>query len=83
MNESKDRHRPGYYQDYAERTGRKDRHRPGYYEDYYSKKEVDDRVKDVKLNGCSCSLISDVVNIVSDKSDSEYDDWYWDDDDED
>ena len=30
----KDRHRPGYYSDYANRTGRKDRHRPGYYKEY-------------------------------------------------
>lgn len=30
----KDRHRPGYYKDYAKRTGRKDRHRKGYYRQY-------------------------------------------------
>ena len=30
----KDRHRPGYYKDYAKRTGRKDRHRKGYYREY-------------------------------------------------
>jgi hypothetical protein len=30
----KDRHRPGYYKEYAKRTGRKDRHRPGYYREY-------------------------------------------------
>lgn len=30
---SKDRHRKGYYQDYAQRTGRKDRHRKGYWHD--------------------------------------------------
>lgn len=29
-----DRHRPGYYKDYAKRTGRKDRHRKGYYREY-------------------------------------------------
>ena len=30
----KDRHRPGYYKEYAKRTGRKDRHRKGYYREY-------------------------------------------------
>ena len=31
---SKDRHRKGYYKDYAKKTGRKDRHRKGYYHNY-------------------------------------------------
>ena len=31
---SKDRHRKGYFKDYAKKTGRKDRHRKGYYHDY-------------------------------------------------
>lgn len=34
---SKDRHRKGYYEDYAKRTGKKDRHRKGYYKDYNKK----------------------------------------------
>ena len=29
-----DRHRKGYYAEYAKRTGRKDRHRQGYYREY-------------------------------------------------
>ena len=29
-----DRHRKGYYADYAKRTGRKDRHSKGYYRKY-------------------------------------------------
>lgn len=29
-----DRHRKGYYKDYAKRTGKKDRHRKGYYRQY-------------------------------------------------
>ena len=33
----KDRHRPGYFKEYAKRTGRKDRHRPGYYKEYNKK----------------------------------------------
>lgn len=31
---STDRHRPGYYKEYAKKTKKKDRHRPGYYRDY-------------------------------------------------
>lgn len=31
---AKDRHRPGYYKEYAKRTGKKDRHRKGYYSKY-------------------------------------------------
>lgn len=31
---TKDRHRKGYFKDYAKKTGRKDRHRKGYYHDY-------------------------------------------------
>lgn len=29
-----DRHRPGYYAEYAKKTGKKDRHKPGYYKKY-------------------------------------------------
>ena len=29
--ETKDRHREGYYKEYAERTGKKDRHSADYY----------------------------------------------------
>lgn len=29
-----DRHRKGYYAEYAKRTGRRDRHRKGYYREY-------------------------------------------------
>lgn len=31
---STDRHKKGYYAEYAKRTGRKDRHRKGYYREY-------------------------------------------------
>ena len=30
---TKDRHRPGYFEEYAQKTGRKDRHRENYYKD--------------------------------------------------
>lgn len=32
-----DRHKPGYYAEYAKRTGKKDRHRKGYYREYNKK----------------------------------------------
>lgn len=32
-----DRHKPGYYAEYAKRTGKKDRHRKGYYKEYNMK----------------------------------------------
>lgn len=35
--DEEDRHRKGYYKDYAARTGKKDRHRKGYYKDYNKK----------------------------------------------
>ena len=34
-----DRHRPGYYEDYAKRTNKTDRHKPDYYKEYYRKKK--------------------------------------------
>lgn len=38
MAKEQDRHRQGYYKEYARRTGKKDRHRPGYYKDYQKRK---------------------------------------------
>ena len=38
-----DRHREGYYDDYAERTGKKDRHSPGYYQRYREKKRAEEQ----------------------------------------
>lgn len=34
-----DRHREGYYQEYAEKTGKKDRHSPDYYKKYRERKK--------------------------------------------
>ena len=41
MGEIKDRHREGYYKDYAERTGRKDRHSADYYKKYRERKKLE------------------------------------------
>ena len=39
--ETKDRHREGYYKEYAERTGRKDRHSADYYKKYRERKKLE------------------------------------------
>lgn len=36
-----DRHKDGYYQEYAEKTGKKDRHKPGYYAAYRERKKAE------------------------------------------
>lgn len=40
-----DRHREGYYEDYAKRTGKKDRHSPDYYKKYNEKKKQESQNK--------------------------------------
>ena len=40
MAKEKDRHKAGYYKEYARRTGKKDRHKPGYYKEYQKRKAV-------------------------------------------
>ena len=39
--ETKDRHREGYYKEYAERTGKKDRHSADYYKKYRERKKLE------------------------------------------
>lgn len=39
--ETKDRHREGYYKEYAERTGKKDRHSADYYKKYRARKKLE------------------------------------------
>ena len=39
--ETKDRHREGYYKEYAERTGKKDRHSEDYYKKYRERKKLE------------------------------------------
>ena len=41
MGETKDRHREGYYKEYAERTGKKDRHSADYYKKYQERKKLE------------------------------------------
>ena len=41
MGKTKDRHREGYYKEYAERTGRKDRHSADYYKKYRERKKLE------------------------------------------
>ncbi|MBO7595333.1 MAG: hypothetical protein J6T12_10205 [Salinivirgaceae bacterium] len=43
-----DRHKKGYYAEYAKRTGKKDRHRKGYYKEY--NKAHPERLKRVGIN---------------------------------
>ena len=38
---TKDRHREGYYKEYAERTGKKDRHSADYYKKYNERKKLE------------------------------------------
>ena len=45
---AKDRHRPGYYEEYSRKRGKKDRHRPGYYTEYNLKHP--ERLKIIGIN---------------------------------
>lgn len=45
---AKDRHRPGYYEEYSRKRGKKDRHRPGYYTEYNLKHP--ERLKRIGIN---------------------------------
>lgn len=54
---STDRHKKGYYAEYAKRTGRKDRHRRGYYREYNIKHP--ERLERVGIDLDSPFLIGD------------------------
>lgn len=43
-----DRHREGYYDDYAKKTGRKDRHSADYYRKYREKKKQEKELNGIK-----------------------------------
>ena len=45
MGETKDRHREGYYTEYAERTGKKDRHSADYYKKYRERKKLEKKAE--------------------------------------
>ena len=58
--ETKDRHREGYYKEYAERTGKKDRHSADYYKKYRERKKLENEAEasssvDSSVNSSSVS----------------------------
>lgn len=59
MGETKDRHREGYYKDYAERTGKKDRHSADYYKKYRARKKLEKEAE------ASSSAVSSVDSSTS------------------
>ena len=59
MGETKDRHREGYYKEYAERTGRKDRHSADYYKKYRERKKMEKEVSASSSVDSSADSVSD------------------------
>lgn len=51
-----DRHRDGYYDEYARKTGRKDRHSADYYKNYREKKKQEKELNNTKEPSKSTSL---------------------------
>ena len=64
MEERKDRHREGYYKEYAERTGKKDRHSADYYKKYRERKKLE---KETSSSADSSSVSSSVSNTETKK----------------
>ena len=62
--ETKDRHREGYYKEYAERTGKKDRHSADYYKKYRERKKLE---KEASSSVDSVSDSSGVSNTETNK----------------
>lgn len=58
--ETKDRHREGYYKEYAEQTGKKDRHSTDYYKKYRERKKLEKEAS-------STSVSSSISNTETDK----------------
>ena len=56
--ETKDRHREGYYKEYAERTGKKDRHSADYYKKYRERKKLEKEVSSTADSSSDSSTIS-------------------------
>ena len=54
--ETKDRHREGYYKEYAERTGKKDRHSADYYKKYRERKKLEKEVSSTTDSSSSSSI---------------------------
>ena len=79
-----DRHRKGYYADYAKRTGRKDRHSKGYYRKYnLEHPERLARVRIVIVAGVPCKEVvtKEVIkkNNITAKIDAKLAQWHDDD----
>ena len=56
--ETKDRHREGYYKEYAERTGKKDRHSADYYKKYRERKKLEKEASSTLDSSSDSSTIS-------------------------
>ena len=67
MDERKDRHREGYYKEYAERTGKKDRHSADYYKKYRERKKLEKEASSsstaVSPSDSSANTSSDTLSI--------------------
>ena len=63
MGETKDRHREGYYKEYAERTGKKDRHSADYYKKYRERKKLEKEASSSSTDVSSANSSSDTSSI--------------------
>ena len=60
--ETKDRHREGYYKEYAERTGKKDRHSADYYKKYRERKKLEKEASSSTESSTSSSISNTETN---------------------
>ena len=67
MRETKDRHREGYYKDYAERTGKKDRHSADYYKKYRERKKLEKEATSSTDSSAETSISSSISNTETNK----------------
>lgn len=68
MGETKDRHREGYYKEYAERTGKKDRHSADYYKKYRERKKLEKEASlTTETSAVSSADTSSVSNMETNK----------------
>lgn len=63
MGEIKDRHREGYYNEYAERTGKKDRHSADYYKKYRERNKLEKETTSSSTGVSSADSSSDTSSI--------------------
>ena len=67
MGETKDRHREGYYKEYAERTGKKDRHSADYYKKYRERKKLEKEASSSSDSSAESSTSSSISNTETKK----------------